>query len=56
MPENEIAKQIIEVVFKVHTTYGPGLLECVYESILAHELNKRGLSVRRQHPIALVPI
>lgn len=32
---------------------GPGLLETVYDVILAHELHKRGLSVRRQVPIQI---
>ena len=31
MIENEIAKEIVDVAFKLHTTYGPGLLESVYE-------------------------
>lgn len=36
------------------TTYGPGLLESVYESIMAYELQKRGLRAIRQQPIPLV--
>jgi GxxExxY protein len=32
---------------------GPGLLETVYEAILAHELRKRGLRVRRQVPVPI---
>jgi len=54
MTENEIAKEIVDVAFKVHSTYGPGLLESVYESIMAYELNKRGLAVARQQAIPLV--
>ena len=54
MTENEIAKEIVDVAFKIHSTYGPGLLESVYEAIMAHELSKRGLSVSRQQPIPLV--
>ena len=54
MTENEIAKEIVDVGFKLHSTYGPGLLESVYESIMAYELAKRGLSVNRQQPIPLV--
>jgi hypothetical protein len=37
MSENEIAKQIVDAAFKVHTTLGPGLLESVYEVVLAYE-------------------
>lgn len=48
MTENEVAKQIVDVAFKIHSTYGPGLLESVYETIMAYELNKRGLRVNRQ--------
>lgn len=54
MNENEIARQIVDVAYKIHTTFGPGLLESVYEALVAHELTKRGLSVIRQQAIPLV--
>jgi GxxExxY protein len=54
MTENEIAKQIVDVAFKVHTTLGPGLLESVYETVMSYELQKRGLRVRRQQAIPVV--
>src|SRR5436190_14217307 len=54
MTENEVAKHIVDVAFKTHSTYGPGLLESVYEAIMAHELAKRGLTVTRQQPIPLI--
>src|ERR1041385_8147227 len=54
MTENEIAKQIVDVAFKIHSSYGPGLLESVYEAIAAYELRKRGLIVNRQQPIPVV--
>jgi GxxExxY protein len=54
MTENEVAKQIVDVAFKTHTAFGPGLLESVYETIMAYELQKRGLHVRRQQPIPVV--
>jgi GxxExxY protein len=53
MQENEIARQIVDAAFRVHVTLGPGLLESVYEAVLAHELQGRGLSVQRQQPIAV---
>jgi GxxExxY protein len=53
MTENEIAMQIVDAAFKIHTTLGPGLLETVYEVVLAHELQKRGLRVERQVPIPI---
>ena len=51
--ENEIATMVLNAAFKVHTTLGPGLLESVYEAVLAYELGKRGLAVRRQAPIPI---
>jgi hypothetical protein len=30
MTENEIAKEIVDAAFRIHTTLGPGLLESVY--------------------------
>jgi GxxExxY protein len=54
MNENEVAKQIVDCAYHVHTTLGPGLLESVYEAVLAHELAKRGLQVERQKPLPVV--
>ena len=54
MHENDIAKEIVDAAFKVHTTLGPGLLESVYEAVLAQELRKRSLKVERQAPIPVV--
>jgi GxxExxY protein len=42
------------VAFKIYTTLGPGLLESVYETVMVYELQKRGLSVRRQQAIPVV--
>ena len=53
MTENEIATQVVDAAFKVHTALGPGLLESVYEVVLTHELQKRGLRVARQTPIPI---
>ena len=54
MTENEIAKIIVDTAFHIHKKLGPGLLETVYEVVLAHALQKRGLKVERQVPIAIV--
>ena len=54
MTENEIAKQILDAAFVVHTKLGPGLLESVYEVILGYELQKRGLTAERQKPMPVV--
>ena len=48
-----VAKQVVDAVFQVHSTLGPGLLESVYETCLCHELSKRSLSFRQQ---AILPI
>ena len=54
MTENDLARHVVDAAFKIHTTPGPGLLESVYETVLAHELQRRGLKVQRQVPIAIV--
>ena len=54
MTENEIAKQILDAAFAVHTKLGPGLLESVYEVVLAYELHKRGLTAERQKPMPIL--
>ena len=54
MTENEIAKEIVDAAFKIHTSLGPGLLESVYESVLAYELGKRGMRVERQQPLPVI--
>lgn len=53
MHENQIASEVVDACYKIHTTLGSGLLESAYENVLAHELRKRGLSVACQ---ACLPI
>ena len=48
MHENEVARIIVDVAFQIHTKLGPGLLESVYEAVMMHELQKRGLHVESQ--------
>lgn len=48
MTENEIATQVVDAAYHIHTKLGPGLFESVYEVVLAHELTKRGLQAERQ--------
>jgi len=54
MTENETAKIIVDSAFQIHKRLGPGLLETVYEVVLAHTLDRRGLKVERQVPVAIV--
>jgi GxxExxY protein len=51
--ENSIAKVIVDAAFKIHTKLGPGLLEAVYETILAYELRQREFIVERQKPVQI---
>ena len=51
--KNQLAKFILDAAFTVHTRTGPGLLETVYEVVLAHELRKQGLHVQRQVPVPI---
>jgi GxxExxY protein len=53
MNENHIAKLILDSAFVIHTKLGSGLLESLYEVVLAHELRKSGLSVERQKPMPI---
>ena len=53
MTENEIGTIIIDAAISIHRKLGPGLLETVYEAILARELEKRGLKVERQKPVPI---
>ena len=52
--ENEIAKQIVDAAFRIHTSLGPGLLESVYETVMAQELTRRGLHSERQQALPVV--
>jgi GxxExxY protein len=44
---------VVDAALQVHRELGPGLLETVYEAVLAHELRERGLQVERQVPISI---
>jgi len=54
MTENEIAREIVDTCYQIHTSLGPGLLESVYEAVLAYELEQRGLQVQRQVPVPII--
>ncbi len=53
MQEDEIGQQIVDIAVAVHRRVGVGLLETVYEVILAHELERKGLQVERQVPVPI---
>ena len=54
MTENDLAKQIVDAAYRVHTNLGPGLLESAYEAVLAYELENRGLHVVRQQAVPII--
>jgi iron complex transport system substrate-binding protein len=53
MEINEVSGIVVDEAYKLHAELGPGLLESVYEVILFHRLQKRGLNVVRQVPIPI---
>ncbi|MEO8562460.1 MAG: GxxExxY protein [bacterium] len=52
MELDEITGAIVATAIGIHRELGPGLLESVYEVVLAHALERRGLRVERQRPIS----
>ena len=46
--ENQVATDIVDAAVHIHSTLGPGLLESVYERVLAYELRKRAHRVDTQ--------
>ena len=51
MRENELSGIIVDAAFQIHTRLGPGLLESVYEAVMACELRQRGVQFVTQAPI-----
>jgi GxxExxY protein len=49
----ELARLAIDCGLKIHRELGPGLLESVYEAVLAREIGNRGVKVDRQVPVAI---
>ena len=53
MEENIIGRDVVDAAVKIHTALGPGLLESVYEVVLAKQLERRGLAVVRQQAVPI---
>lgn len=49
-----ISGEVVDVAIRVHRDLGPGLLESVYEVVLAGKLAQRGYKIDRQKPIDIV--
>ena len=48
---NQLTGIVIDECIRIHRELGPGLLESVYETVLAGALERRGLRVDRQVPV-----
>ena len=49
----DIAAAIVDAAYHLHREIGPGLLEAVYDTILAKELERRGFRAARPLPVSL---
>ena len=49
----EVSRTVIGAALRIHRELGPGLLESVYEALLANSLGRQGLQVLRQQPVSL---
>ena len=54
MTENAIARLVVDSAYRVHSALGPGLLESVYQAVLALELANKGLRHVCQQPVPVV--
>lgn len=52
-PVEELSAIAVECGYKLHVNLGPGLLESVYEALLAMSLSDLSLKVERQKPIKI---
>ena len=52
MDVEEVSAIVVDAAFHLHRDLGPGLLESVYEAVLARMLERRGLRVERQKAVA----
>lgn len=49
-----MSKIVVDLCFKIHTQYGPGLFERVYEEIFVYEWQKTGIDIERQKGIRVI--
>ena len=54
MSIDELIYEAIGGCYEVYNSFGPGLLESVYEKALARELQLRGLNVKTQVPVDIM--
>jgi iron complex transport system substrate-binding protein len=48
---DQITGDVLDAAIRLHKELGPGLLESVYETLLAASLARAGYQVARQHPV-----
>jgi GxxExxY protein len=46
MTENDISKMVVDLCFRIHKQYGPGLFETIYEEIFCYEWAKNGYRLK----------
>lgn len=54
MDENELAKIVVDLGFKIHKKLGAGLFENVYEECLFHDIKKFGLKIEKQKSLSII--
>jgi len=50
---DQISGDVLDTAIRLHKDLGPGLLETVYETVLAAQLTRLGYGVVRQHPVPI---
>ena len=53
MTIDELTELVIQEAIRLHRELGPGLLESVYETVLAGRLEQAGVKVARQVPVPI---
>lgn len=51
--ENFLAREVIDIAFKLHKALGPGVLESVYAKCFYYELEKRGIPFTKEQMVTL---
>ena len=54
METNDITYQIIGAAYKIHSAFGPGLLESAYRECMFYLLRKQGLLVEKEKAVPLI--
>jgi GxxExxY protein len=51
---NALSKRVLDAAYRVHTQFGPGLLESAYTACFIYELRKSGMDVKTEVPVPVV--